>query len=223
MIINNFRKMKYSMKQIIVMILVSVSSITVIGQDTASIKPSSIAFKIGLYNFKNTPSTENASQTVMQGGLQYFKGITQHLDLMVNLDFTKLKYPFYASSRIGIAKTNEMYTAVDASVNSDLATDTADKTMSTEMTKKMEEMAVHMADMKTKCAGYESKFAEHQAAMTKQQEAIKMLTQMMEKIATMPVDQPAAMSTNQFTAQKNEDKEERFQSMVEAMKKLKSN
>jgi outer membrane protein OmpA-like peptidoglycan-associated protein len=115
--------MKYSMKQIIVMILVSVSSITVIGQDTASIKPSSIAFKIGLYNFKNTPSTENASQTVMQGGFQYFKGITQHLDLMVNLDFTKLKYPFYASSKIGIAKTNEMYTAVDASVNYKLLTD----------------------------------------------------------------------------------------------------
>jgi len=113
--------------------------------------------------------------------------------------------------------------AQDQEVNTDLSTDTADKTMSTEMTKKMEEMAVHMADMKTKCAGYESKFAEHQAAMTKQQEAIKMLTQMMEKIATMPVDKPAAMATNQFTAQKSEDKEERFQQMVEAMKKLKTN
>ena len=59
--------------------------------------------------------------------------------------------------------------------------------------------------------------------MSKQQEAIKMLTQMMEKVATMPVDQPAAMATNQFTAQKTENKEEMFQSMVEAMKKLKSN
>jgi hypothetical protein len=104
------------------------------------------------------------------------------------------------------------------------ATDTSVTTdMGAEVGKKMEEMAVEMADMKTKCAGYESKFAEHQAAMAKQQEAISMLTQMMEKMATMPVDQPAAMSTNQFTTQKSEDKEERFQSMVEAMKKLKSN
>jgi hypothetical protein len=105
--------------------------------------------------------------------------------------------------------------AQDQEVNTDMA--------AADMKTKMEEMTQHMADMKTKCAGYESKFAEHQAAMTKQQEAIKMLTQMMEKIATMPVDKPAAMATNQFTAQKSEDKEERFQSMVEAMKKLKTN
>jgi outer membrane protein OmpA-like peptidoglycan-associated protein len=111
------------MKKIIVMFSVSVSSLTVIGQDTASIKPSSIAFKIGLFNFKKTPLTENASQTVIQGGLQYFKGITQHLDLMMNLDFASLKYPFYTSSKIAIAKNNEMYTALDASLNYKLLTD----------------------------------------------------------------------------------------------------
>ena len=111
------------MKKIILMLLVSVSSLTVIGQDTASIKPASIAFKVGLFNFKKTPLTENASQTVIQGGVQYFKGITQHLDLMVNLDFANLKYPFYTSSKIGIAKKNEMYTAFDASLNYKLLTD----------------------------------------------------------------------------------------------------
>jgi outer membrane protein OmpA-like peptidoglycan-associated protein len=111
------------MKKIILMLLVSVSSLTVIGQDTASIKPASIAFKVGLFNFKKTPLTENASQTVIQGGVQYFKGITQHLDLMVNIDFANLKYPFYTSSKIGIAKKNEMYTAFDASLNYKLLTD----------------------------------------------------------------------------------------------------
>jgi hypothetical protein len=108
-------------------------------------------------------------------------------------------------------------------VNSDLGKDMEDKTMSTEMSKKMEEMAVKMADINAKCTSYESKMAETEEEIKKQKEAITMLTQMIEKMATMPVDQPAAMSTNQFTAQKNEDKEERFQSMVEAMKKLKSN
>jgi len=111
------------MKKIILMLLVSVSSLTVIGQDTASIKPASIAFKVGLFNFKKTPLTENASQTTIQGGVQYFKGITQHLDLMVNLDFANLKYPFYTSSKIDVAKNNEMYTAFDASLNYKLLTD----------------------------------------------------------------------------------------------------
>ena len=115
--------MHYNMKKIIVMLLVSVSSLTVIAQDTASIKPSSIAFKIGVFDFKKTPITDNASETVIQGGLQFFKGITQHLDLMVNLDFAKLKYPFYNSSKLNIAKNNEMYTALDASVNYKLLTD----------------------------------------------------------------------------------------------------
>jgi hypothetical protein len=109
--------------------------------------------------------------------------------------------------------------ATDSSVTEDLSKDT----VSTEMGKKMEEMTVEMADVKTKCASYESKMAETEAEMKKQKEAITMLTQMIEKMATMPVEKPAAMATNQFTAQKSEDKEERFQSMVEAMKKLKSN
>jgi len=109
--------------------------------------------------------------------------------------------------------------ATDSSVTEDLSKDT----VSTEMGKKMEEMAVEMADVKTKCASYESKIAETEAEMKKQKEAITMLTQMIEKMATMPVEKPAAMATNQFTAQKSEDKEERFQQMVEAMKKLKSN
>ena len=111
------------MKKIILMLLVAVSSLTVIGQDTASIKPASIAFKVGLFNFKKTPLTENASQTAIQGGFQYFKGITQHLDLMMNLDFANLKYPFYNSSKLDIAKKNEMYTAFDASLNYKLLTD----------------------------------------------------------------------------------------------------
>jgi hypothetical protein len=108
-------------------------------------------------------------------------------------------------------------------VNSDLGKDMEEKTISTDMGKKMEDMAVEMAEVKTKCASYESKMAETEAEMKKQKEAITMLTQMIEKMATMPVEKPAAMATNQFTAQKSEDKEERFQQMVEAMKKLKTN
>ena len=111
------------MKKIILVVLAFVCSLIVIGQDTASIKPSSIAFKMGLFDFKKTPATDNASEMALQGGLQYFKGITKHLDLMMNLDFASLKYPFYTSSKIGIAKKNEMYTALDASLNYKLLTD----------------------------------------------------------------------------------------------------
>lgn len=115
--------MLHHMKKTIVFILASLFSLSVMGQDTASIKGSSIAFKMGLFNFKKTPVTDNASELAIQGGLQYFKGITKHLDLMMNLDFTSLKYPFYTSSKIGIAKKNEMYTALDASLNYKLLTD----------------------------------------------------------------------------------------------------
>jgi hypothetical protein len=115
--------MLYRMKKTIVIILASLFSLSVMGQDTASIKPSSIAFKIGLFNFKKTPGTDNASEMAVQGGLQYFKGITKHIDLMMNLDFANLKYPFYTSSKIAIAKNNEMYTALDASLNYKLLTD----------------------------------------------------------------------------------------------------
>ncbi len=111
------------MKKTIVIILASLFSLSVMGQDTASIKPSSIAFKIGLFNFKKTPGTDNASEMAVQGGLQYFKGITKHIDFMMNLDFANLKYPFYTSSKIGIPKKNEMYTALDASLNYKLLTD----------------------------------------------------------------------------------------------------
>ena len=115
--------MLYRMKKTIVFILASLFSLSVMGQDTASIKSSSIAFKMGLFNFKKTPATDNASEMAIQGGLQYFKGITKHLDLMMNLDFANLKYPFYTSSKIAIAKNNEMYTALDASLNYKLLTD----------------------------------------------------------------------------------------------------
>lgn len=111
------------MKKTIVFILASLFSFSVMGQDTASIKSSSIAFKMGLFNFKKTPATDNASELAIQGGLQYFKGITKHLDLMMNLDFANLKYPFYTSSKIAIAKNNVMYTALDASLNYKLLTD----------------------------------------------------------------------------------------------------
>ena len=62
------------MKKITVLILSFLFSLSVIGQDTATIKPAAIAFKMGLFNFKKTPITDNATEKVLQGGLQYFKG-----------------------------------------------------------------------------------------------------------------------------------------------------
>ena len=96
---------------------------SVVGQDTPQIKAPSIAFKLGLYSFKKTPITDNATESVGQMGIQYFKGLTPHLDLMFNLDYSSLKYPFYTSSKISIPKTNEMYTALDASFNYKFLTD----------------------------------------------------------------------------------------------------
>ncbi|MCX6204117.1 MAG: OmpA family protein [Bacteroidetes bacterium] len=111
------------MKKFIITLLAFAFYVNAMAQDTPSIKTPSIAFKLGLFNFKKTASTDKASETALQGGIQYFKGITEHVDFMMNLDFTSLKYPFYAASKIGIAKSNEMYTALDANVNYKFLTD----------------------------------------------------------------------------------------------------
>ena len=133
----------------------------------------------------------------------------------------KLQDGTIIQTKVGVIE--EITSPAEESVDESVTEDLSKETITTEMGKKMEEMAAKVQSVETKCASYESKMAATEAEIKKQKEAITMLTQMIEKMATMPVDQPAAMSTNQFTAQKNEDKEERFQSMVEAMKKLKSN
>jgi len=86
-------------------------------------KPASIALKASLLNFKKTPQTEGLTVATPALGVQFFKGLAPKLDAVVNLDFSALKYPYYASSEQPKATSNSIYVAMDARVHIKLATD----------------------------------------------------------------------------------------------------
>lgn len=86
-------------------------------------KPASIALKASILNFKLTPLTEGLTVSTPAVGLQLFKGLAPKLDVVVNVDLSSLKYPYYVSSGQAKAKTNALYTALDTRVHIKLATD----------------------------------------------------------------------------------------------------
>ena len=86
-------------------------------------KPASIALKASILNFKKTPLTEGLTVSTPAVGLQLFKGLAPKLDVVVNVDLSSLKYPYYVSSGQAKAKTNVLYTALDTRVHIKLATD----------------------------------------------------------------------------------------------------
>lgn len=72
-----------------------------------------------------------------------------------------------------------------------------------------------------KFTAYESRFAQAEQTIVKQQNAISQLLEVVEKLAATPVSEPAAPTQNSFTAEKNEAKEERFSSILAALKEIK--
>lgn len=77
------------------------------------------------------------------------------------------------------------------------------------------------ASYEEKFAAYESRFKSAEETIGKQQQAIGQLLEVVEKLASTPVAEPAAPAQNSFTAQKNEAKEERFNTILSALKEIK--
>ena len=92
-------------------------------QKVNNIKPASIALKASILNFKKTPLTEGLTVSTPAVGVQLFKGVAPKLDLVANLDFASLKYPYYVSSGQAKATKNGIYAALDTRVHLKLATD----------------------------------------------------------------------------------------------------
>jgi len=111
------------MKKVLLILVAIASSLAMNAQDTASVKEPSIGFKLGAFDFKKTSSTDNLTKTAAYAGLQFFKGINPHVDLMLNLDIASLKYPYYVSKLITGVKANQYYFALDANLNYKLRTD----------------------------------------------------------------------------------------------------
>jgi outer membrane protein OmpA-like peptidoglycan-associated protein len=111
------------MKKILCFLLVLAFTSNIKAQDTASVKKPSIAFKLGLLDFKQTNHTEGLTKTAPNFGIQYLQGMNKKIDFVANLDFASIKYPYYTSLKVPTANKAQDYTALDLNVNYKLLTD----------------------------------------------------------------------------------------------------
>lgn len=111
------------MKKILSTVFAIAITTAVFAQQTQTIKPAALALKVSILDFKKTNLTEGLTKTAPSVGLQYYKGVSKHIDFVTNLDLAVLKYPFYVSSRIPKATSNELYAAIDFGANYKFLTD----------------------------------------------------------------------------------------------------
>lgn len=96
-----------------------------------------------------------------------------------------------------------------------------DQSVNSDMNSKFEAIDGKFASYEEKFSAYESRFKAAEETINKQQTAIGQLLEVVEKLAAVPVDTPAAPAQNQFTNEKNIAKEDRFNAITEALKNLK--
>jgi mRNA-degrading endonuclease HigB of HigAB toxin-antitoxin module len=80
-----------------------------------------------------------------------------------------------------------------------------------------------MASMNTKMDEFVAKQKMLEDAMAKHGEAMKQMMALIEQMAKAPMSEPASPVANQYTSQKPMDKDERFESILEAINKIKNN
>ncbi len=111
------------MKKILSTIFAIVCTTVMFAQQAPTIKPAALAIKVSVLDFKKTNQTEGLTKTAASLGLQYYKGVSKHIDFVTNLDFALLKYPFYTSLKVPKATSNELYAAIDFGGNFKFLTD----------------------------------------------------------------------------------------------------
>lgn len=111
------------MKKILSTVFAIAITTAIFAQQTQAIKPAAFAFKVSVLDFKKTNQTDGLTKTAASIGLQYYKGVSKHIDFVSNLDVSLLKYPFYTSSKIPKATSNEFYAAIDFGANYKFLTD----------------------------------------------------------------------------------------------------
>ena len=111
------------MKKVTQIILLFVLSINTFAQDTATIKPASIAFKLGLYDFKKTNNTDGLSNSVVNYGVQYIQGWKPKIDFVASLQFASLRYPYYTSLHKPKLNKSSNFASIDFALNYKLLTE----------------------------------------------------------------------------------------------------
>ncbi len=114
------------MKKSIVFTLMSLVVMSAsFAQDTTSlVKKSSIAIKVGVLDYKKTNKTEGLATSAVNYGVQYFKGVTNKIDFVANVDYASIKYPYYMSLKVPSADKAKTNLAIDFNANYKFLTDT---------------------------------------------------------------------------------------------------
>ncbi len=94
-----------------------------IAQDTATVKPASIALRLGMYDFKKTNNTDGLTKSVANYGFQYIQGWNKKVDFVANVNLSTFKYPYYTSLKIPKAYTDKDYVSLDFNLNYKFLTD----------------------------------------------------------------------------------------------------
>ena len=114
------------MKKLIHLTICVLLSCNILAQDTATIKPASIALRFGIMDFKQTNKTEGLTNSANNYGVQYLQGLTKKIDFVSNFYFASLKYPYYTSLQVPKvpkeSKSRE-YFAIDFGLNYKFSTD----------------------------------------------------------------------------------------------------
>lgn len=84
-------------------------------------------------------------------------------------------------------------------------------------------IAEQMASINTKMDDFVAKQKMLEDAMAKHGEAMKQMMALIEQMAKAPMSEPASPVANQYTSQKPIGNDERFESMLEAINKIKNN
>jgi OOP family OmpA-OmpF porin len=111
------------MKKIIQLTLCILLTNSIIAQDTATVKPPSIALRFGIMDFKQTNHTEGLTKSTPNYGFQYLQGWTKKVDFVSNFYFTTLKYPYYTSLQVPRESNTRDYVAFDFGLNYKFLTD----------------------------------------------------------------------------------------------------
>ncbi len=111
------------MKKIIQMTMCLLLINGLMAQDTATVKPASIALKFGLLDFKQTNHTEGLTKSTFNYGIQYIQGWTKNVDIVANLDFASLKYPYYTSLKVAAESISKDFASLDLGLNYKFLTD----------------------------------------------------------------------------------------------------
>jgi len=111
------------MKKIIYLVMVLAISTNIIAQDTATVKPASIALRLGLYDFKKTNHTEGLDKSAVNYGFQYIQGLNKKVDFVSNIEFSSFKYPYYTSLKVPKENMAKDYASLDFNLNYKFKTD----------------------------------------------------------------------------------------------------